>query len=77
MVYHETEPGKQTEGLRKEMATITRSEKMFGLKVAREAQIGVFDRVCRVIARILMPGWIIAYAEEKAAEIRRKELYHT
>ena len=56
------------------MATIARTEEMFMRAPAVETTVeNKWDGFTRFVARILMPSWVVAYAEELAADQRSRE----
>ena len=59
------------------MATITRTEEMFAVSTETSSPASFWDSVCRAINRLLLPDWVIRFAEEKAAEIKRQQFYHS
>jgi hypothetical protein len=59
------------------MATITRTEEMFSYNTVAAPRASFWDSLYRVTARLLMPDWVIQYAEDKAEEIQRQRLYYS
>jgi len=59
------------------MATITRTEEMFSCTTGAAPRASFWNSLCRAVGRLFMPDWVIQYAEEKAEEIKRQQLYYS
>ena len=58
------------------MATITRTEEMFACRDEASRRVSFWDSLHCAISRLLLPDWVIRYADEKSAEIKRQQSYY-
>lgn len=59
------------------MATITRTEAMFSGGTEAASRDSWWDSLCRAVSCLLLPNWVVQYAEDKAEEINRQQLYYS
>jgi hypothetical protein len=59
------------------MATITRTEEMFTYTTESAPRVSFWDSLFRAVNRLMLPDWVIQYAEDKAEEIQRQQLYYS